>query len=290
MPKIDVPRLLGERGPNMTKIRRAIRIAQLARLKIRSTDHDTIRTRIDALLSKVATLRDPLRTNPTDEQKRRRCLALITEAVFLASDDEGRHLLWLKSKCLAELRITSLKPSLLRLALKAFGPYDYDGDRKRQRRADQNVSRDYSSIRRHLSAEVLPPDLVNTWNQPGQGVDASSRPKKQNPYGPRRASLTIDRGFDKKLKAQLQGTKSIALLENTANRIGLLKLRAMVDNPKIVELATIYIRQLATQSGGVALSTAERPRSKSGSGLKAKNNFGLQAILQSRPNRNFTKR
>lgn len=181
MPSIDLPRLLGERGPSEARNRRAIREKLLARRSLASTDHKEICNWVDNALSEAKTLRDELWDNPKDEQKRRLCLALITEAVYLASDSEGRLVLWLRKKCVDLTGITKATP-LLRLTLKAYGPYKYDGDAQQRRQSDKDVSRDYKAIVRLLSPDILPCDLVNVWSQPGFGIDASSRPGSGVPH------------------------------------------------------------------------------------------------------------
>jgi DNA-binding transcriptional regulator/RsmH inhibitor MraZ len=99
MRSINLPHLLGERGPAAAQARRAIRRKLLARRSLAPADHEAIRHLVSNLLSEAAALRDQLRDNPKDEQKRRLCRALIAEAVYLASDDEGRHVLWLIKMC-----------------------------------------------------------------------------------------------------------------------------------------------------------------------------------------------
>lgn len=245
MSSLDLPHLLGEGAPSVAQTRRAIRNELLARQSLAPTDHKAIRGRIDALLGEADTLREELKDNLKDEQKERRCIALITEAVFLASDDGGLHLLWLRSKCLAETRITRDTP-LLPLALKAFGPYVYDGDTKRHRLSDKKVSRDYNAIRRFLSPTVLPADLVSKWNQNGRGRNVSSRRSAK----PKRVTLT-DNKFSKHLATQVVGTKSIALVEANGHAPRLL---GMEVDPKILQAVIALINKLR--------AAAKKPPSK----------------------------
>src|SRR2546423_1029817 len=174
---IELPRLLGERHPTAARTRRAIRNKLLARRSLAATDHKAIRQSIEDMLSEEIALRDGSWNNRKDEQTRRQCLAHIAEAVYLASDDEGHHALWLRDKCIELTGITKYT-ALLPLALKAFGPYVYNGDPESCRISDKKVSRDYKSIIRVLSPDVLPPDLVSKWSQPGCGINVSSRPQK----------------------------------------------------------------------------------------------------------------
>jgi len=248
MNSLALPHLLGERSPNASRLRRLIRSELLARRSLAPADHNAIRQVVENLLSEAAVLRDQLRDNPKDEQKRRLCLALITEAVYLASDDEGRHVLWLRRKCIDLTGIAKPTP-LLPLALKAYGPYDYDGDARRRRISDQNVSRDYKAIVRKLSPDVLPPGLVNAWNQPGCGVNASSRPRdtvggKQSSPRPHLISVSTDGDKQKRIMRQSDGTMTMSLIKKTGRRH---KLCGMVDDPRIVKLATAYIQRLLAQ-------------------------------------------
>jgi len=205
---------------------------------------------VENLLSEAAALRDQLRNNPKDEQKRRQCLALIPEAVYLASDDEGRHVRWLRIKCIGLTGITKLTP-LLPLALKAYGPYDYEGDARRRRISDGKVSRDYKAIVRALSPDVLPPDLVKFWNQPGRGIDASSRPQgvvgaKQNSCRSKRLSSTADTDIDERFIRQADRTKMFWFIEKRGSSGS--KLQRMFTDPNIVQSTIFHIRrQLAAR-------------------------------------------
>jgi hypothetical protein len=257
MPPIDLPRLLGERGPAAAQKRRTIRNKLLARRSLAPTDHEAIRHLVSNLLSEAAALRDQLRDNPKDEQKRRLCRALIAEAVYLASDDEGRHVLWLRKMCIDLTGIAKDTP-LLPLALKAFGPYDYSGDARCRRNSDKKVSRDYKSIVRVLSPHVLPPDLLSFWNQPGHGINATSRAKeaagrKQDSYRPKRVSLTAEAKMYERYTRQADG-KMICLVDKKGSRS---KLQGMVANPKIVKaVISQIVHELAKRKGRAARITA----------------------------------
>jgi hypothetical protein len=222
MPSINLPHLLGERGPAAAQARRAIRSKLLARRSLAPTDYEAIRDLVISLLNEAAALRDQLRDNPNDEQKRRLCRALIAEAVYLASDDEGRLVLWLRNWCIDLTWITKDTP-LLPLALKAFGPYNYDGDAQQRRNSDKKVSRDYKAILRVLSPDVLPPDLVEAWNQPGGGVNASSRPggaggEKPNSGGSKRLTTAADAEMCQRATRHTDWTKMIWLVEGKGKR------------------------------------------------------------------------
>jgi hypothetical protein len=232
MPSIDLPRLLGERGPAAAQARRVIRTGVLARRSLAPTDHEAIRSQVDALLSEAAALRDQLRDNSKDEQKRRLCRALTAEAVYLASDDEGRLVLWLRKWCIDLTWITKDTP-LLPLALKAFGPYDYDGDARQRRISDKKVSRDYKAIIRMLSPNVLPPDLVNAWNQPNCGINASSRRGEAagDPRRSKRVPLTADAKMYERYTMQADG-KMICLVDKKGSRF---KLQGLVADLNIVK-------------------------------------------------------
>jgi hypothetical protein len=237
---IDLPLLLGERSPSEAQARRAIRHGLLLRLSFAHTDHEAIRHRAEIALSEAAVLRDQLRDKSTDEQKRRQCLAVIAEAGYLSSDDEGRLVQWLRKWCIDLTGITK-DTALLPLALKAFGPYDYDGDARRRRISDQQVSRDHNSIRRLLSPKVLPPDLVNTWNQPGCGINASSRPRgaADDPCRSKPVPVAVKANMHEHFTRQCDGSM-IWLVDKKGNRC---KLQAMVADPNIVKATTHYIRQ-----------------------------------------------
>lgn len=243
MPFKGLPRLLGERGPNASRIRRISRSELLARRSLAASDHDAIQRVIEELLSEAVAHRNQFRDNPKDEQKRRLCLAAITEAVYLASDDEGRLVLWLRRKCIDITGITKATP-LLVLALKAYGPYDYEGD-DRRRISDKNVSRDYNTIIRSLSPNVLPPDLVNFWNQPGHGIDASSRPQgaagaRPNSSPSKRLSATADAKMHERFTRQADLTKMFWFVEKRGRSSS--KLHGMVTDPNIVRSTISHIR------------------------------------------------
>jgi hypothetical protein len=245
---IELPRLLGERHPTAARTRRAIRNKLLERQSLAATDHKAIRHRVDELLSEATALRDNFRENRKDEQTRRRCLALISEAVYLASDDEGQHALWLKEKCMNLTGITK-DTALLPLALKAYGPYDYNDDARRHRIADKQVSRDYKAIVRVLSPDVLPPDLVNAWNQPSCGINASSRPnetagEKRDSRRSKRIPLTVNETMYEIIIRQPNG-KMLWLVEKTGRKF---KVERAVADPNIVKAAVSQIKhQVAEQ-------------------------------------------
>lgn len=246
MAPIGIPRLLGERSPKATRLRRIIRSELLARRSLAPTDHDAIRQVVEDLLSDAAALCHQLRDNPKDEQKRRLCLALITEVVYLASDDEGLLVVWLLRKCIELTGITRPTP-LLPLALKAYGPYDYEGDAQHARISDGKVSRDYKAIIRGLSPDVLPPDLVNFWNQPGRGINASSRPQgaagaKQNSRRTKRISSTTDAEMHERFNRQADRTKMILLAEKKGSSKS--ELQGMVTDRNIVQSTISHIRGL----------------------------------------------
>src|ERR1044071_5147980 len=168
MPSIDLPKILGERAPAATKARPKIRAALLKRRSLLPTDLTGIQNCILSLVREARTLAGELEQYGKDEQKRRRCLALLTEAAYLASD-EKLALRW-RNQCIKVLGLTGHVPPLLPVTLRAYGPYRHDGDDRRA------ISRDYRAILRSASLEVLPPDLVEFWNQPGHGLDIMSRP------------------------------------------------------------------------------------------------------------------
>jgi hypothetical protein len=167
MPSIDAPRLLGERDAAATQTRQAIQRKLLARRSLAPTNYEAIRHLVNRLLNEAAALRDQLKGNPNDEQKRRLCRALIAEAVYLASDDKGRLVLWLRKWCIDLTWITKDTP-LLPLALKAFGPYNYDGDAQQRRNSDKKVSRDYKAI----VACSHPMCYLPIWLRPGTSLAA----------------------------------------------------------------------------------------------------------------------
>ena len=139
---------------------------------------------------------------------------------------------------------------LLPLALKAFGPYDYNGDARRRRISDKKVSRDYNAIVRVLSPDVLPPDLVHAWSQPNRGVDASSRPRgavdgKPNSGGSKRITTAADVEMHQRATRHTDWTKMIWLVEGKGNRS---KLQGIVADPNIVKSTISHIRhQLAAR-------------------------------------------
>ncbi len=254
MPSIDLPHLLGERGPAAAQARRVIRKELLVRRSLAPTDHQAILDHIENALNEATILRDQLRDNPKDEQKRRKCLALITEGAYLASDDEGRFVLWLRKRCIDLTGITKDTP-LLPLTLKAYGPYNYNGDARCRRNSDKKVSRDHKAITRRLSQHVLPPDLVNTWNQSGCGVDASSRPGKAAGVKPnfgrsKQIIVTADAGMHRHATSHTDWTKMIWLVEGKGNQA---KLQGVVSDPSIVKDTVSQIRRK------LAAATVRRP-------------------------------
>ena len=258
MLSIELPRLLGERHPTAARTRRAIRNKLLARRSLAATDHKAIRQSIEDMLSEEIALRDGSWNNRKDEQTRRQCLAHIAEAVYLASDDEGHHALWLRDKCIELTGITKYT-ALLPLALKAFGPYVYNGDPESCRISDKKVSRDYKSIIRVLSPDVLPPDLVSKWSQPGCGINVSSRPQKVV-CGEHPVPLVAELKMHERAINQSDGTM-IYLVHKKGSRS---ELKGLVADPNIVRRATSYIRQqLAARTKGHmprAKSTSLTPR------------------------------
>jgi len=70
MNSLALPHLLGERSPNASRLRRLIRSELLARRSLAPADHNAIRQVVENLLSEAAVLRDQLRDNPKDEQKK----------------------------------------------------------------------------------------------------------------------------------------------------------------------------------------------------------------------------
>jgi len=232
---VSVDRLQAELGEIRNKL--------LARLSLDPANHNAIRDHIEKALSDAAALRDQLRDNPKDEHKRRHCLALNAEAAYLASDDEGWLVLWLRKRCVDLTGIMKDTP-LLPLTLKAYGPYNYNGDAWNCRISDKKVSRDYKAIVGVLSPDELPPDLVNAWNQPRRGINASSRLRtvggKQNSGQLRKVSSTTDAKTYERVIRQADGIKMIWLVEKTGSKY---KLEGMVADPNIVKVATSQIRQ-----------------------------------------------
>jgi hypothetical protein len=169
-----------ERDMKSPENRRAIRAALLKRLRLDPGDDRAIASKIEDCIKQAIALRTQVAKNRLDRQKEYQLLARIGAAAILASDDEGRYLRKLREMCLQRGISTAKKMPILRLALKAFGSYEY-GDPTQRRPADKKVSRDYTAIQRLMLRGIIPTEFVEFWSKPGQGLDACSRPLKKRP-------------------------------------------------------------------------------------------------------------
>jgi hypothetical protein len=156
--------------------RMAVRAALIAKLGLERRDSQQLDKRALEYIEPAKTNRRKVLKDLTSRAQYYKLPAYITAATLLLSEDGARQL---RAACLRQGVTVRGKMPLLRFALKAFGPYDYNSP-ERRRSADKRLSRDFHALEFATRRGVIPTSLMKFFGTPGNGLDECSRGKSLN--------------------------------------------------------------------------------------------------------------
>jgi hypothetical protein len=234
----------GEIPPRRPSDRLGVRVRLIKRLGLDPTDNDELARRINEYVGRAKSLRTRVLKDPTDLPRYYRLLAYIVAAALLASGPLAERL---RETCLRpEIRLRG-KISLLRLTLKALGPYNYNITQK-HRSNDKRLSRDYQAIQYAISKGTIPTELIAFFRTPGQGLDECSRrlsgmPRTQKSNVNSKAHLVVklQRDVRDRIRALPVGRQFIGRFRITSEGI---KLDGMYADPANVKALSSYAKGL----------------------------------------------
>jgi len=156
--------------------RMAVRAALIVNLRLDQDDPRQLDNRAWEYINSAKIIRGKVLKGLANRALYYKLLAMITAATMLLSEDGARQL---RAACF-RLGVTARgETPLLRLALKAFGPYDYTRP-ERRRSADKRLSRDFHALEFATRQGVIPTRLIRFFGTPGNGLDECSRGKLLN--------------------------------------------------------------------------------------------------------------
>ena len=154
--------------------RMAVRAALIVNLRLDQDDPRQLDNRAWEYINSAKIIRGKVLKGLANRALYYKLLAMITAATMLLSEDGARQL---RAACF-RLGVTARgETPLLRLALKAFGPYDYTRP-ERRRSADKRLSRDFHALEFATRQGVIPTRLIRFFGTPGNGLDECSRGKQ----------------------------------------------------------------------------------------------------------------